>query len=159
MIAVVQRVANASVDVAGERIGEIGCGLLVLLGVAKGDGLDAAEWIARKIVTLRVFADGDGKMNLDVRQCGGAVLLVSQFTLLADTSRGNRPGFERAEAPAAAEKLCEQVAVALAGYGVPVARGRFGASMEVRLLNDGPVTIVLDSAQMAGSKKEPAANS
>ncbi len=147
MIAVIQRVSRASVDVEGIRVGEIGLGLLVLLGVAKGDSEESAAWMARKIAALRIFEDDQGKMNLDVRQCGGAVLLVSQFTLLADTSRGNRPGFEQAEAPAIAAQRCDQVASILEASSITVARGQFGASMRVELLNDGPVTIVLDSAK------------
>ncbi|MSR28054.1 MAG: D-tyrosyl-tRNA(Tyr) deacylase [Phycisphaerales bacterium] len=145
MIAVVQRVAHAKVTVGTETVGAIDGGLLVLLGVAKGDDATAVEWMARKIAALRIFEDQQGKMNLDVRQIGGSILLVSQFTLLGDTNRGNRPGFAGAEEPSLAATRCDEVANAIAAQGVPVSQGRFGQSMRVELLNDGPVTIVLDS--------------
>ena len=145
MIAVIQRVARASVTVEGEVVGAIDGGLLVLLGIARGDQASDVEWMARKIGALRIFEDPAGKMNLDVRQRGGGILLVSQFTLLGDTSRGNRPGFSAAEDPEIAARRCDEVAAALRLRGLTVAQGRFGASMKVDILNDGPVTIILDS--------------
>lgn len=145
MISVVQRVSHAQVTVDSAQVGAIERGLLVLLGVAKGDTTVDAEWIARKLVALRIFPDDMGKMNLDVRQVTGSILLVSQFTLLADLSRGNRPGFEGAELPENAQALYQEVSRALALAGVPVAHGRFGQSMQVTLCNDGPVTILVDS--------------
>jgi len=148
MIAVVQRAAEASVKVNGEVVGSIGRGLLVLLGVARGDSQRDAEWIARKLAALRVFSDADGKMNLSVADVSGGVLLISQFTLLGDASKGNRPGFSRAEDPAAARVLYERVCGLVETGGLPVARGRFGESMQVALVNDGPVTILLDSKGM-----------
>ena len=147
MRAVIQRVRSASVGVAGDGvIGEIGIGLLVLLGVADGDGDDDGAWMARKIAGLRIFPDEQGRMNRDLETAGGDVLLVSQFTLQADCRRGNRPSFIAAAAPEIAAPAVERVGSILrARHGLHVENGRFGASMEVRLLNDGPVTIVLDS--------------
>jgi D-tyrosyl-tRNA(Tyr) deacylase len=141
---VVQRVARAAVEVAGERVGAIGRGLLVLAGVAAGDGEREAAAAAEKLRYLRIFEDADGKMNLDVAQAGGAVLLVSQFTLLAATDRGRRPSFERAARPEIAAPLIDRIATHLRGLGLEVATGKFGASMAVELVNDGPVTLVLD---------------
>ncbi len=142
---VLQRVKNASVTVGGERISEIGAGLLLLVGVASGDGEPAADWLAEKVAGLRVFADDSGRMNLGVRETGGEVLAVSQFTLLADTRKGRRPSFVEAAPPEEAEPLfdyfCERLRVA----GVETVRtGRFGAMMDVALTNDGPVTIILE---------------
>ncbi len=142
---VLQRVKNASVTVGGERISEIGPGLLLLVGVASGDGEPAADWLAEKVAGLRVFADDSGRMNLGVRETGGEVLAVSQFTLLADTRKGRRPSFVEAVPPEEAEPLfdyfCERLRVA----GVETVRtGRFGAMMDVALTNDGPVTIILE---------------
>jgi D-tyrosyl-tRNA(Tyr) deacylase len=145
MIAVVQRVAEASVTVNSEVVGSIGHGLLVLLGIARGDSQSDAEWMARKLAALRVCADAEGKMNLNVRDVGGGILLISQFTLLGDASRGNRPGLSGAEDPPAARSLYERVCGLLEESSLPVARGRFGESMRVALVNDGPVTILLDS--------------
>lgn len=145
MIAVLQRVRQASVDVDGARIAEIGPGLLVLLGVAKGDVEADLAYIADKIVTLRIFSDEAGKMNRSIQESGGAVLLVSQFTLLGDTRQGRRPGFDAAAPPDAARNLYESVAKRLTAAGLPVQTGRFGALMQVSLQNDGPVTFILDS--------------
>ena len=146
MKALVQRVSAAGVTVGEDVIGEIGPGLLVLLGVEVGDGVAAADLLARKIAALRIFEDDAGKMNLAVRDVGGAVLAISQFTLAADLRKGNRPSFIRAAPPEVAEPLYEQFCTRLREAGLPVATGRFGAHMAVRLINDGPVTIWLDSA-------------
>ena len=143
MRAVVQRVSEASVTVGGERIAAIGPGLLVLLGVAAGDTDADAERLAAKVAKLRVFPDAHRPMNRDLRDVGGAALVVSQFTLLADTSRGNRPSFLGAAEPVEADRLYLLFARHLAAAGVPVQTGRFAASMQVALVNDGPVTIVL----------------
>jgi D-tyrosyl-tRNA(Tyr) deacylase len=141
--AVCQRVSRASVTVDGEVVGAIGLGWMVLLGVGPKDDEQTAARIADKIVGLRVFEDEAGKMNRSVLDVGGAVLLVSQFTLYADTSRGRRPGFTGAAPPASAEPLVERVAALMRERGLNVETGRFGAMMEVELVNHGPVTIVL----------------
>ena len=148
MRAVVQRVSAASVTVAGQLTGEIGRGLLVLLSVGEGDGPADLAYVVDKVAGLRVFADPDGKMNLDVRQVGGSVLLVSQFTLHGDVRKGKRPSFTGAMAPAEARAVVAQAAAAWRGLGVPVAEGVFGADMQVALVNDGPVTILLDSQRL-----------
>ncbi len=145
MRAVVQRVSRAGVTVDGERIADIGQGLLVLLGVADGDGRPAADYLADKIAGLRIFEDDQGKMNLSVADCHGAVLVVSQFTLLADCRKGRRPGFSAAAPPEIAEPLCRYFSDQLARKGLAVQTGRFRADMAVDLVNDGPVTIMLDS--------------
>lgn len=139
MRAVVQRVASAAVTVEGEEIATIGRGLLVLLGVRAGDGAEAADRMAAKLGALRVFDDDAGKMNLSVRDVGGEVLVVSNFTVQGDARKGNRPSFVDAARPDDAEPLVERVRVALGAQG-----GRFGARMGVELMNDGPVTLVLD---------------
>lgn len=141
-----QRVTRAAVTVDGTVVGEIERGLLVLVGVAHGDRPEDAEALADKLVGLRIFADAEGRMNMSVADIGGAVLLVSQFTLLADVRRGRRPSFTDAALPDVAEPLLEQMAGRIADAGVPVATGRFGAKMAVELVNDGPVTIVVDVA-------------
>jgi D-aminoacyl-tRNA deacylase len=142
---VLQRVKTASVSVDGERISGIGPGLLLLVGVAKGDEEATVDWLAEKIAGLRVFADADGKMNLDVREAGGEVLAVSQFTLLADTRKGKRPSFVGAAPPDEAEPLFDYFCEQLREAGIrSVETGSFGAMMDVELLNDGPVTIVLE---------------
>ena len=146
MRAVIQRVRSASVTVEDEVTGRIGAGFLVLLGVATGDDDDDGTWMARKIAGLRVFPDDAGRMNLDLAAAGGEVLLVSQFTLQADCRRGNRPSFIAAAAPEIAAPAVARVGNLLRErHGLKVETGRFGATMEVRLLNDGPITIVLDS--------------
>ncbi len=145
MRALLQRVTEASVVVDDAVVGAIDKGLLVLLGVAIGDGAAEADLLARKVAAIRVFGDDAGKMNRSVRDIGGGVLAVSQFTLCADTSRGNRPGFSRAAAPAEAEALYRRFCDAVAAAGVQVATGRFAANMAVKLVNDGPVTIWLDT--------------
>jgi D-tyrosyl-tRNA(Tyr) deacylase len=142
---VLQRVKEASVTVAGERISRIGPGLLLLVGVAGGDGEPEADWLAEKVAGLRIMADEDGKMNLSVRDTGGAVLAVSQFTLLADTRKGKRPSFVGAAPPDEAMRLFDYFCGRLRSAGVDqVETGRFGAMMDVALVNDGPVTIVLE---------------
>src|SRR5712692_5286261 len=145
MRAVLQRVTEASVTVDGETIAAIGHGLLVLLGVADGDADADAEYTAKKIAELRIFPDGEGRFNRSVVDAGGEALVVSQFTLLSDTRRGRRPSFTAAAAPDLAARLCDRVAALLRSHGVPTQTGRFGAMMAVALVNDGPVTIVLDS--------------
>ena len=140
MRAVVQRVRSASVSVRGERLAAIGPGLLVLLGVRRGDTPEAADRIARKVLALRVFDDDDGRMNLSLADVGGEVLCVSQFTLYGDVRRGNRPSYVEAAPPGEAEPLYERARAALGARG-----GRFGARMAVELVNDGPVTILIDS--------------
>jgi D-tyrosyl-tRNA(Tyr) deacylase len=139
----VQRVADASVDVDGARVAEIARGMLVLLGVEQGDTDREADLLAAKVAKLRIFPDDAKPMNRDVRETGGAALVVSQFTLLADVAGGNRPSFLRAAAPADAERLYLRFAASLAAAGVPTQTGRFAASMQVALVNDGPVTIAL----------------
>jgi D-tyrosyl-tRNA(Tyr) deacylase len=143
MRAVVQRVSRASVLVDGRIVGEIGSGLLVLVGVADGDGEADADALAAKVARLRIFENADGRFDRSVRDVGGAVLAVSQFTLIADTAKGNRPSFAAAARPEEAKRLYERFCTALAELGVPLEGGVFGARMEVELLNDGPVTIVL----------------
>ncbi len=145
MRAVVQRVTESSVEVDGETIGEIGHGLLVLLGVAGDDTEDDAAQIAKKIAQLRIFNDAEGKFNLSLEDVGGAVLLISQFTLLGDARKGNRPSFIAAARPEQAVPLYESVAQHLRARGIDVATGEFGAHMRVHLTNDGPVTILLDT--------------
>jgi D-tyrosyl-tRNA(Tyr) deacylase len=147
MRAVIQRVSHAQVIVAGEVVGRIGVGFLVLLGVGRDDAEEDARYIARKVAEMRVFADAEGKSNLSLGDVGGAVLLVSQFTLYADTRKGRRPSFIDAAPPDLAQALVERTAGLLREAGVHVEMGRFGAHMEVSLLNDGPVTIWLDSTQ------------
>ena len=145
MRALIQRVSKASVTVDGEITGEIGTGLLVLVCAMQGDSKAEADKLAAKIAKLRIFEDDAGKMNRSVRDIGGAVLVVSQFTLAADTRSGNRPGFSTAAAPAEGERLYTYFADRLAEVeALPTERGRFGADMKVRLLNDGPVTIWME---------------
>ena len=145
MRALLQRVTEARVDVAGERIGQIGPGWLVLLGVGHDDTPAVAQQLADKVAYLRCFADADGKTNRSILDTGGAVLVVSQFTLYADTSRGRRPGFTNAATPALATSLVDAFAEALRKLGLHVAQGSFGAEMQVSLVNDGPFTIWLDT--------------
>lgn len=147
MRAVLQRVSEARVTVDGATIGAIGGGWLVLLGAGADDADADADWMARKIAELRVFEDEAGKMNRSVEEAGGAVLLVSQFTLYADMRKGRRPSFTGAMAPDAAARLVDRVAAALRARGLTVATGQFGATMDVALVNHGPVTIALDSRE------------
>jgi len=144
MRAVVQRVTSARVTVGGNLAGEIGPGLCVLLGVARGDGRAAAERLAGKVARLRVFENEAGKFDSSLLDTGGAALVVSQFTLIADTAKGNRPSFTEAAPPEEAEHLYDAFCEALAALGVTVAQGVFGARMQVELVNEGPVTIVLE---------------
>jgi len=143
MKAVCQRVTEARVLVGGRTVGEIGLGLVVLLGVAQSDAAGDADRLAAKIARLRIFPDGEGRFDRSVLDANGRVLAVSQFTLLADTSRGNRPSFSAAAAPQEAEPLYVRFCEAVAAEGIQVERGVFGAAMRVELVNDGPVTIVL----------------
>lgn len=145
MRAVLQRVRRAKVTVGDEVTGEIGTGWLVLLGVAPTDGRKQVDWLADKVAHLRAFPDEAGKMNRSVQDVGGAVLVVSQFTLYGDCQKGRRPGFTAAAPPAIAEPLYHQFVDALRRLGIPVATGRFGADMQVELVNDGPVTFVIDA--------------
>ena len=145
MRAVIQRVSQAQVTVDGETVGRIGRGLLVLLGVRKGDGPEEARYLARKVANLRIFQDQAGKMNLSAIDVGAEVLVVSQFTLYGDCSKGRRPGFDRAAPPETAEKLYRLFAEELASLGLETAQGRFAAMMQVHLVNDGPVTLLLDT--------------
>lgn len=144
MRALVQRVSEAAVRVDGAVIGEIGAGLLILVCAMEGDTEAQADALAAKIAKLRIFKDDAGKMNLALKDTGGAALVVSQFTLAADTSRGNRPGFSTAAAPAEGERLYEYFAERMRGEGIETRQGKFGADMKVSLVNDGPVTIWLD---------------
>lgn len=148
MRALLQRVSRASVTVNGRVVGEIGPGFLVLLGIGSDDSEAQIRTMAEKIVHLRVFEDDEGKMNRSLLDTGGQALVVSQFTLYADTRKGRRPSFTSAAPPAIAEPLCERFMDAVAAYGLKVAGGVFGAHMEVELLNDGPVTIWLDSEEL-----------
>jgi D-aminoacyl-tRNA deacylase len=145
MRALVQRVSSASVEVAGEVVGAIDRGLLVLLGVTHDDTPEIAERLAEKAASLRIFNDDQGKFNLSLRDVHGAVLVVSQFTLYADTRKGQRPSFLQAAQPSAARVLVDHFATALRRRDLPVASGVFGAHMRVSLINDGPVTLMLDS--------------
>ena len=145
MRAVVQRVRSCRVVVADEVVGEIGRGLVVLLGIRNGDTVDQARWLADKVVNLRILEDEQGKMNVSVADTGGAVLVVSQFTLYGDCQKGRRPSFIEAARPEVAEPLYEAFVNAIRLQGVPVATGRFGADMQVELVNDGPVTVILDT--------------
>ncbi len=148
MKALIQRVSSASVQdqTTGEELARIGPGLCLFLGVGQADSSEDAAWLAGKVARLRIFADQQGKMNLSVLDLAGSVLVVSQFTLYADTRRGNRPGFDQAAQPEKARQLYEEFIQQLEKLGVKVARGRFAASMLVELANDGPVTILLKTA-------------
>ena len=145
MKAVIQRVTRAAVHVEGKIAGQIESGLLVLLGVAKGDGETDGRYLVEKIRTLRIFSDEQGKMNRSLADIGGSILLVSQFTLLGRMTNGRRPSFDEAAPPDEAKRLYEAVAIDLRAQGIPVETGVFAAHMQVELLNDGPVTFVLDS--------------
>lgn len=145
MRAIVQRVSWAKVEVDGRLTGKTGPGLCVLVGVTHEDGTQDVGWMVEKISNLRIFEDGSGKMNLSVKDTGGGILLVSQFTLYGDARKGRRPSFTSAAHPQQAEKLYEDLAHGLKGTGLPVETGVFQAMMEVSLCNDGPVTLILDS--------------
>ncbi|MCI0426549.1 MAG: D-aminoacyl-tRNA deacylase [Nitrospiraceae bacterium] len=147
MKAVIQRVTRASVHVEGKTVGQVESGLLVLLGVAKGDGETDGRYLVEKIRMLRIFSDEQGKMNRSLADIGGSVLLVSQFTLLGRMANGRRPSFDEAALPDEAKRLYEQVVVGLRDHGTHVETGVFAAHMQVELLNDGPVTFVLDSRE------------
>lgn len=147
MRAVVQRVSAASVTVEGRKVGTIGPGLLVLLGVARGDTEKDGEYLAEKLAGLRIFEDEEEKMNRSVAQIGGSILLVSQFTLYGDVRHGRRPSFTQAAPPEEANRLYEELAQKLRDKGLTVETGQFQAHMEVSLVNDGPVTILLDSGK------------
>jgi D-tyrosyl-tRNA(Tyr) deacylase len=143
--AVVQRVSRAEVRVDGDVVGRCGLGLVVLLGIAAGDEAELVERLATRVARLRIFPDADGRLDRSLLDAGGGALVVSQFTLLADTRKGRRPSFTGTAAPEEAEPLVERFADTLRGLGVQVGTGVFGAKMEVELVNDGPVTIVLDA--------------
>ena len=146
MIAVIQRVSEASVTINGQLHGKIGTGFMVLLGIGQDDGIEDAEWLGRKIIGMRIFSDDDGKMNLDLAAVNGNILLISQFTLHASTKKGNRPSFIEAAKHEIAIPLYEKMIEFLSKeLGKPIACGQFGADMKVALVNDGPVTIVVDS--------------
>jgi len=148
MRAVLQRVGQAEVTVLGDRVAAIGAGLLIFLGVGPNDGEADAAWMADKIAGLRIFADENGKMNRDVRDAAGAVLVVSQFTLYGDCRKGRRPSFAAAAPPDMAQKLYADVILRLRQAGLTVAEGVFQAEMRVSLINDGPVTLLLDSEKL-----------
>jgi D-aminoacyl-tRNA deacylase len=145
MRAVVQRVTQAAVSVDGEEIGSIAAGLVILLGVETGDGTTDGNYLAEKIVGLRIFSDADGKMNLSLSNVQGSALIISQFTLLGDVRKGRRPSFIAAAAPEQARALYEDFCARIESAGIRVATGRFAADMQVHLINDGPVTLILDS--------------
>lgn len=145
MRALIQRVSEARVDIAGDTVGQIDGGLLVLICAMQGDTEAQADRLAAKIAKLRIFKDDEGRMNRALRDTGGQALVVSQFTLAADTSRGNRPGFSAAAPPAEGDRLYTYFADQMRAQGIAVATGRFGADMQVHLVNDGPVTIWMDS--------------
>ena len=145
MRAIIQRVNQAAVTVDGTIVGQIQQGLLVLLGVGQNDGEPEAQLLAEKIVQMRIFSDSDGKFNMSIVDVGGAILAVSQFTLYADTRRGRRPSFSNAARPELALPLFEHFCAAVRNFGLQVETGVFGAHMDVALVNDGPVTIILDS--------------
>jgi D-tyrosyl-tRNA(Tyr) deacylase len=145
---VCQRVLEAKVTVNGRPVGSIGRGLLVYLGVGKGDTINDAQLMADKIVNLRIFADQAGKMNLNVQDVAGSILLISNFTLHGDCRKGRRPGFEAAAEPTLAEQLYEKVAGLIAAQGVPVEKGIFGEYMHVTSINDGPINFLLDSTKL-----------
>ena len=148
MRAVVQKVIQASVSVENQTVGEIETGFVVLLGVTHGDGEQEARYLARKIAHLRIFEDQEGKMNLALADVGGSALVISQFTLYGDARKGRRPGFTAAAPPEVAEPLVARFADLLRDEAVPVAEGTFRAHMQVSLCNDGPVTLILDTAEM-----------
>lgn len=145
---VVQRSKNAQVEIAGKVVGQISHGFVLLVGFTEGDGEDEVKYCANKITKLRVFSDPDGKMNQSLVQVGGSILSISQFTLYADTRKGNRPGFSKAQDPKIAEQNYDLFNKYLSDFGLPVETGVFGADMQVSLQNDGPVTIIYDTAEL-----------
>lgn len=145
MRALIQRVAEARVDIAGETVGQIGQGVLILFCAMAGDESPDVDRLAAKISKLRIFKDDEGRMNRSLVDVGGSALIVSQFTLAADTSRGNRPGFSQAAPPEAGLKIFENFCSSIAALDIPVQTGQFGADMQVHLVNDGPVTIWMDT--------------
>lgn len=146
MRTVIQRVSEASVAIEGEKVAGIGAGLMILLGIENADGDRDIEWLVNKITNLRIFGDEDGVMNLSVKETGAAVIVVSQFTLHASTKKGNRPSYIKAAKPDAAIPIYEKFVAALqASLGIEIQTGRFGADMKVTLVNDGPVTILIDT--------------
>jgi D-tyrosyl-tRNA(Tyr) deacylase len=145
MRAVIQRVKSAEVYVEGRLSGKIGSGLLVFVGVGKGDGENDVSYLASKLPDLRIFEDASGKFNLSLKERGGEILIVSQFTLYGDCRKGRRPSFTEAEEPTAAKNLYDRLIDKMRGQGIPVQTGEFQAKMEVHLINDGPVTLLLDS--------------
>jgi D-tyrosyl-tRNA(Tyr) deacylase len=149
MIGLLQRVSEASVEVDGEQVAAIDRGLLVLIGVERGDGPDQVTRLAERLLAFRVFEDDAGRMNLNVREANGALLLVPQFTLAADTAKGNRPGFSRAAGPAQGQALFAELVEAVSNAGVPVSAGVFGATMRVGLCNEGPATFWLQATPKA----------
>ena len=155
MKAVIQRVGGARVEVGGETVGKIGKGILVLLGVEKGDGERDAQWLAEKIVALRIFEDQAGKMNLSVNDIKGELLVVSQFTLAGNCAKGRRPSFDSAAPPEEANRLYEYFVERLRMIGLKVETGIFQAMMQVSLTNDGPVTFILESPKSAASPPSP----
>lgn len=148
MLALLQRVKRASVTVDGKVVGEVDRGLLVFVGVVKGDAENDASVLANKVANLRIFEDENSKMNLSVKDAGGSVLVVSQFTLAANCKKGRRPSFDNAAPPVEAGKLCTAFATEIKNHDIPVATGKFAAHMDVELVNDGPVTIWLDSKSL-----------
>lgn len=153
MRAVIQRVTEASVTIDGERVGEIGHGILLLLGVCPQDSEKEAAWLAEKVINLRIFTDSEDKMNLSLMDVGGEMLVVSQFTLYGDCKKGRRPSYTDAARPELADPLYEYFVQCIRDGGVPkVATGRFGADMKVALVNDGPVTLILDTAEIMPKK-------
>lgn len=153
MRVVIQRVSRANVKIDGETVGEIGEGLCVLVGVAPDDDEGDAAWLVEKIVNLRIFSDDEGKMNRSLLDIGGSLLAVSQFTLYGDCRKGRRPSFIGAASPERGNELYETFAAGVRNMGITVATGVFGADMKVELVNDGPVTIVIDTADIGGSVK------
>ena len=151
--AVVQRVTSARVEVAGETVGAIRAGLVVLLAVTHSDSTAESERLAAKVASLRVFEDDSGKMNLDVAAAGGQVLCISQFTLYGDVRKGNRPSFDAAARPAQAEELYEAFCAAVRARGLACETGRFGAEMAVHLVNDGPVTVIIDTEELSRPRR------
>jgi len=152
MLALVQRVRSAAVHVEGQLIGAIEQGLLVFLGVTRTDDQQDLDYLVGKVARLRIFSDEAGKMNRSIVDVGGSILVVSQFTLCGDTRRGNRPGFDQAARPELANSLYEQFCAELRSQGIPVATGQFAADMQVSLINDGPVTLMIDSEDRNRSK-------